>query len=335
MRWHCLLLSCLTTWLISTDGYSNEVSASLAVRTDRSTFFASESFVRTCEVHGASDGSRVVWKLTTDSRTLSRGEQAVGLRENAPWEVKINLQMPSLRDHVALPVEFQVELINSSREILAKTRQFLWVFSQDPFASRNQWLEDLQIVLYDPIGDTSRVFDKAGIPYRYVRGLSALQATSDGLVVVGENAPFGDPSALFQVLSELASRGRRIISLATNGGTLRLPENGTVSSAPAAFILRQSDVIHDFDKRLDAEVWGTSEPIARSVMRLTSRRDQVVLAIQPAGDGWPWAEFRYPNGGKLILCNFPIISSWSIGPTPRYLLSAILTANQGAAIGSL
>ena len=313
----------LMSMYIPSRGEAEQPTPSIQLAPKQAAVFPGQVVTRTIQIDLASRESRIAWRFSVGPRTVSRREQAVPWQQGSPAEVEIELSMPPLRDSVALTAELQVDLISATGESLAQARQTFWVLAEDPFADRTRWLEGMKMLLYDPIGDTGDRFDAAGIPYRFVRTLSALRAASDGCVVIGEDVSFANQPGLFPALVQLAADGRRVLVFAPKDGKFQLPKRETKSSAATSVILHGPEVIGKLDKRLDTNLTADDEPPQGSAWRLAASHGKVVLQTGAMDSGWPWVEFRYSNGGRLILCGFPIINSWDVGPTPRYLLSAI------------
>ena len=56
----------------------------------------------------------------------------------------------------------------------------LWIFPENPFTNRSQWLKQLQIRLFDPVGKTRQVFKKTAIPFTETRNVDSLSALDGG-----------------------------------------------------------------------------------------------------------------------------------------------------------
>ena len=125
-------------------------------------------------------------------------------------------------------------------------------------------------------------------------------------------------------LRKLTSRGIPVLILASANGEFPFPDERTDS---VAVQLKKADVIRELDKRLDTSAWTKGSSQA-SGLRIEARSTDVVSVIADGQTGWPWCEWRIESqSGKralLIWCGFGIIRSWDDGPTPRFLLSALL-----------
>ncbi len=273
---------------------------------------------------------RATWSLVLDHRAAARGEAAVDARPDKPAELAVRIDVPEVREGVALPAVFSlaVESAQQGRAPLASLERRLWIFAEDPFAGRKQWLEKLDIRLFDPGQKTRQVLEKMKVPFREARSVDVLAALEKGLVVVGEGTSLEEHGGLARVLVKAAERGAGVLWLAPSRGRLVLPgSEGAAGIRPSLVALRGSDVISELDKRLDALAWPPDGKTIGRTFALASDHARVVAEVAEAtdsGNGWPWLEVRYrESGGALVVCGFSITEHWESGPTPRFLLARI------------
>jgi hypothetical protein len=255
---------------------------------------------------------------------LVGGEQELEDGQADSRAVRVDVAIPPVRDGITVELQFRLQLVEPSGQIAADHERALRIFSRDPFAARRQWIEDREISLYDPDGDTAKVLDALQIPYDSPRNLSNLLETTEGVVLVGAGLSWQAPANLATVLTDLARQGHRVICLAPEAGHLAFPATEEEVDPPASLTFRRADVIGELDKRLDAHAWPPDGQIVRSGMTVVSRRGQVVLSVDDSPAAWPWIEVGYPGGGRLTICGLAIIEKWDSGPTPRYLLASML-----------
>jgi len=267
---------------------------------------------------------RLAWSHSAQRRPVARGERAVTVDETKPTEVEIALQLPEVREGVVYDTDLTVRLLDSRGEVVAEHQRVLRLFPRDPFTDRHEWLEELKIVLYDPPGKTSEVFDDAEIPYKTARSLSVLEETNKGIVVIGEGVSLADHANLPKVMTKVAASGVPVLCLAPADGRLAFPGSEAEQPTAKSISLRRGNVITEFDKRLDAEAWPPDGELAVAGLEMTSFRGRVLLSVAEPPQSWPWFEVTYPDGGRIIVCGFGIVRCWQAGPTPRYLLASVL-----------
>jgi hypothetical protein len=128
---------------------------------------------------------RFVWSLSTQERTLARGEQELPAAERAT-DLNIKIRLNELRDEVVLPVTLTVAVVAGQDEV-SRLELRLWLFPDDPIGPRGEWLRSLDITLFDPVENTAKQFDDSKIPYRLIRNVAALDGpTQQGMLMIGE-----------------------------------------------------------------------------------------------------------------------------------------------------
>lgn len=243
--------------------------------------------------------------------------------KTTPADVEISLQLPGVGEGIVFDTDFTVQLLDSRDDVVAEHQRVLRLFPSDVFSDRREWLDDLKIVLFDPEGKTSELFDEATIPYKKARSLTVLEKSKEGIVVIGEGVSLADHRNLPEVMVRLAAARVSVLCLAPADGQMAFPDSEVEQPDSTSISFRRTDVITQLDKRLDAQAWAPDGKLAVAGLEMTSFRGRVLLAVTKSPQAWPWFEATYPRGGRLIVCGFGIISCWQAGPTPRYLLARI------------
>ena len=88
--------------------------------------------------------------------------------------------------------------------------------------------------------------------------------------------------------------------------------------------LRRTNVIADFDKRIDFLDWRAKRSVVNSTLKISGKDNAVSVDVSEESSGWPWIEINFPSGGRLIVCGFGMIDQWEFSPAPRSLLWHIL-----------
>jgi len=279
-------------------------------------FTADESF----------DG-RIVWRYAADGRTIARGERAVKAGPSAPGITEVCFSVPPVKPGVIIQTTLSICAVSSgSDKEIANLDKTLWVFPDDPFAGRAEWLKALKIRLFDPSGATAKLFTEAGIPFTETRNSDALEGGGDSLLIVGEGVSFKEYRGLAANLIKAAAAGQSVLCLSPDSGDILLP--GTEDSAlpqPLSLIFSRRDFIKQLDKRLDAAWRHPVGQAGESGLKLRGNRGSVIVEIAKDGGGWPLMETRYDKGhGKFVICGFGIVGAWADSPTPRFFLVKVL-----------
>jgi hypothetical protein len=267
------------------------------------------------------DGT-LAWTHSVGPRTLARGEAPV----TKSGDYAIRVKIPPVRDGIALATTLTTALQpRGGGTALASHSRSVWIFPEDPFSGRTQWLKSLGITLFDPVGDTRDAFEGLKIPFRQVRDTAALEHVDGGVVIVGEGISWGNFRSLGEVLPAVAAKGIPVLCLAPTDGGLVFPGSQEADTpAPSGIAFRREDLIRKRDKRLDGAAWTHRGELVFSRMALAGGRNLVIVEVNPDETGWPWLEFDYASHGKLIVSGFGVIKHWDASPNARYFLADLL-----------
>ncbi|MCX6993182.1 MAG: hypothetical protein NT011_08590 [Kiritimatiellaeota bacterium] len=270
---------------------------------------------------------RVGWRFSCGDRTLARQEREIAPSPGKTEILEIRVQMPEVKDGVILPAILVVSMTETGADkSVAAVEKKIWIYPENPFVDRKEWLKKLNIRLFDPEKKTRECFEKAGIPFQRVNNCEALSEMKDGIIIVGEGASLNDFKGLSGILFTAAARGVPVLCLAPSGGTLSLPGAGENElPCPRSIGFYRNDIITRMDKRLDADAWPPDGVIAGTAIAIKSMRGTVVGEVEKGHKEWPWLEMTFDNPqNKFILCHFAIIEKWGSSPAPRFLLARIL-----------
>jgi len=269
---------------------------------------------------------RAAWVLTVDRAPVARREVPLVASPDKPARLTLRLPLPPVRDGVVLPARLTLEVQGPDGKPLGRLQRSLWLFPDNPFAGRAAWLRGLKITLHDPARTTAPTLKAAGIPFDEAPIPAALAALDTGLALIGEGASFKDEPGLLDTLTRLGARGVPVLCLAPADGRLDLAAlEWPGGPRLAGLTWRRGDAITRLDPRLDAAAWPPRGRTAASTLTLATEDGRVIAQVGPGGDGWPWLEAEYERpGGKLVVFGFGLIAAWPDGPTPRYLLAALL-----------
>ena len=268
--------------------------------------------------------ANAVWSLAVDGRVLSRRSVAVQAGPAQPGEIAIRFRLPATKPGVILDAVLEVSLILGDSEHSVTKR--LWVFPDDPFHDNRQWLKEINIALYDPIGATAEILAEADVPFEQVRDAELGADSGYGLLVVGEGISFFEFRNLDQHLFATAAAGVPVLCFAPVAGSFELPGLEDVDgAAPSRLAFEHSGRIKKFDKRLDARGWADDGKLVKSRLSTTAGRSGIVAEFSTETGGWPWVELDFPaDGGRLVFCGFAICEKWDTAPTPRHLFAEII-----------
>lgn len=315
-------------WVAAPEALRAEGDVSVAILEGWSTFFGGWRAELHCTVTAkTSFQGRASWSLTVGRRTLARGETLVSAGPRKVGTVEIQCDLPQVAEGVVMPAVLSVACYGpNARTPAASLEKSLWIFPENPFASRSRWLKQLGIHLFDPTGKTRKVLRKQAIPFTETGNVDSLTALDRGVLIIGEGTALLEHRGLPQIVVQVAAKGIPVLCLAPLNGQFVLP--GTQEAElprPSRIAFRRADVIRELDKRLDAGAWPPDGKLAAGGLALKSDRDCVVAQVVEGDAGWPWLEARFAGGrGKLIVCSFALMGKWDAGPTPRFLFARLL-----------
>src|SRR5262249_17774158 len=118
---------------------------------------------------------KVVWRLAAGTATIKAGEADLVANPSRPSYITIKLPMPPVKNGAILHTRLAVASVEAGQKKSAASFEHdLWIFPRDPFSDRVEWLKKLKITLYDPKGNTAKVFTAANIPFEEARDVDAL-----------------------------------------------------------------------------------------------------------------------------------------------------------------
>ncbi|PQO25276.1 hypothetical protein C5Y96_25570 [Blastopirellula marina] len=303
----------------------DERVASIQPLSQQSDFFGAQqgALAYRCVSAEALQG-KVLWQYAAGARTLARGEDTLQLAAGRPGVFELPIEFPPVREGVVLATRMVITIVDGNNEPLATYEQPIWLFPEDPYTDRREWLAGLDIHLYDPEDATAKCFEEAKIPYTRITNSNVLTDFEGGLLIVGSRTSLRKNRGLTDNLMKLAQRGVRVVCIAPVDGEFPWPTREEYPELVAVqFSSKQA--IGDLDKRLNPDFDSLADP-PQSVNRVTleSHRGQLRVHLAEASDGWPWWEVRFNNDGTCILCCFDLIQHWDSSPTPRFLLARLL-----------
>jgi len=213
------------------------------------------------------------------------------------------------------------------KNALATHERTVWVFADDPFVNRHEWLKGLKINLFDPEKTTADPLKKLEVPFEEVATVAAMADIKEGVLLIGAGVSFKDYLDLPPALADAATRGLQVLCLAPSGGFMPAPgAAGDKGPKPGAVSWRGQDYIATLDARLDAKAWPPNTKVVVSTLALKVEDGAVVAEVGRGDDDWPWLEAEYPTKkGRLVVCGFDLFGkAWDAGPTPRYLFARLL-----------
>ncbi|QDU76771.1 hypothetical protein Pan97_38280 [Bremerella volcania] len=300
----------------------DESIATIAPVSQRSDFFGEQQATLSFQcVSEKPVQGKILWQYSAGARTLARGEDAIELAAGRPNVFELPIEFPPVREGVIFETQMVVTIIDGDNETLAQYTHPIWLFPKDPYTDRREWLEQLDIHLYDPEDTTAKLLEEAKIPHTRITNSNVLADFEGGILLVGSGTSLRKNRGLTDSLITMAERGVRVLCLAPVDGEFPWPTREEFPQL-ANVQFSSNEVIRDLDKRLNPDFDVLAEQ--RFGVVLESRRGQLRVNLSEARAAWPWWQVRFTNHGTCILCCFDMIPTWDTSPTPRFLLANLL-----------
>jgi hypothetical protein len=304
------------------------VPASLRLPDGRTCFFSSERISIPVEVRSHETGPvRLSWVLRMHDAVVARREVAFDVQDGQIARHTLQLELPETREGITMEGSLSITLSDAKGQPLDTAETPLSVFDPDPFQNRKQWLETLQLHVYDPEGATVAIFEKAAIPFRRITNPAALNPAKGGILVIGEGLSLKASRGLMEAVFEAVQADIPVIVLAPMEGAFQIPamQGGGESGGPQpkSLSFHGKDIISRLDKRLDTGLWAEDRDSVLRYFRIGAYRDQPEI-VMDEDRGWPWIALDWPGGSRLRFCGFGVVRDWEASPVPRYLLAALL-----------
>ena len=183
---------------------------------------------------------RLNWSLSVNRRTVEHGRTPLAIAAGRVADIALPLKIPEVKQGVILEAQLGVAVYAMGADKpLAENSKTVWIFPRDPFVDRSDWLNRLKITLFDPEGKTADVFDKANVPFKFTKNISALDELRDGILLIAEGTAWKDYRGLGEEMVKAAARGVPVLCLAPGDGSLTLPgSEGAGMPRPVSLTLR-------------------------------------------------------------------------------------------------
>ncbi len=303
--------------------------ASIVDATERQCWFAGSTVANVIRVVGETDaGTRLNWRVLMGGRTIVRRELQVtdAMGDDG---VELEFDLPAVAPGVTVDMSLEATWVNPvTGEVLASMRKPITSFSPEVFEGRSEWLDGLDIRLFDPEKRTVRLFEDLDIPHRYTRNVDGFESMTSGILIVGEGCSLAEYRGLWSALMAASGRGVYVICLALSEGVLEFPVgNEAGGSTPSSVQLIGPSAPTMLDKRFDVEGWSARAAVAPVALLPVGVRKGGGLELKKQHGGWAWLEYGFgARSGRLVLCQFELIRHWEASPVPRYMLLKMLEA---------
>ncbi len=295
-----------------------------------SSIFADQEVNLSFTLHGLPKWQGIAeWRLKTRNRMIRRGNKYITPDKSNNYTFDIVLHTPAVKPQLIVDTILEIVFIHDKTKEEFIFEKKLSIFGNNPFAQHNAWLHNLNIYLYDPIGDTEKVFSEAGIPLKRINNLNRGLVGFKGLLIIGEAVSITDREVL--KLLRLANSGTPVLCLSLTDTYFPMTFQSLNSGRPGELIFSDHTVINRLNNKLDSVDWSNTNNLVSSSVSIKGDRSGARMSIQQGEAGWPWMEMSFTNQkSKLVFAGFPIIKNWNQSPVPRFLFKELLNYVSGS-----
>ena len=281
------------------------------------------------------------WKVVIAGRTWATGSTQLKKDNTGGVTFDISITAPPVRDETVLTGQVTIEVEPKiGADAAQQPKSLTWqdslsFYPADAFAGKRNTINQAQIVVYDPSGDTIAKLEAENLKIKVAKTVAALEKSKSRSILIGSGVNFAKSKVLRDQLTSLAKSGRTIICLAPSQGSFFVETN----PLPTLQFFNRASLAKVYPTLDISETALTAVPISCSVedgaMTIGRKEDSV---------GWPWCELSYPasaqrnaemptgkshgnadEGGKVIVCGFQLDEAWDETPISRYMMAEILT----------
>ena len=188
----------------------------------------------------------ISWKLTSLGRTLSSGVQSIRLNSSTNVKANLPLRTPPVKSGVKVNAQLIIDVVYSTDSTIKEHYEFeLDIYGANIFLPEQKIYQQLNIQLFDPIGQTSNIFNKLKIPYNTLSRSKLINFSDKGLIVIGADVDINQYRGLPTILIELARKGHQLLILQPASATLPLSELASdLGSSPPSIYFSNEYIIY-------------------------------------------------------------------------------------------
>lgn len=252
----------------------------------------------------AKDG--MLWNLKYSGRTIAAGE--IAQPQN---KIKIKFPFPKLNQGVIASSVFSCT-DRQGKNLLTKEIHF---YPPNPFANNSLFLTEQKISIWNPSskGNLKETFKALEVPFEEISSTSQFT----GKILIAYGIDFEQFSGIETDIAKLAAKEPiKIIILPPLSGSFKIK-----SQDYDRIIFARNDIIHEFSKKFDSALWG-STPVPAGSSKITHSDEDISIAIEKKKNGFSFCQLNIGKS-KIYICEWDMELSGK-SPTPLYLLSKLI-----------
>lgn len=273
----------------------------------------------------------VVWKLSLKGRRISSGQQTVRFKSSDSVTAILSLQIPPMKPGINLDAKLSIEVADQTdlgQKVYHQTR--LTLVGPDLLLSKRLFFQQLNIQLFDPLGQTAKLLDDLKIDYVTRSKNQLMDLTDQGLILVGTGVALDRQSGLIDSLITLASNGHRVLIFQPVSGGFPMSALTAGSTVlPSTMSFEDNSIVQSFSGDLD---WYPAIAQTHGISLFSARQSvQVKISANNNNNNnsWEWFQIGFDrSGGQLIISMLPFFE-YDNSPVPQLIFSRLLAYANG------
>lgn len=271
----------------------------------------------------------LTWRLSSKGRVLSSGQQAIRFGSGNTVTTTLPLQTPPLKQGISIEAQLIIEVADETHsEQKTDYKSKLNIYGPDLLLTNRHFYQQLNIQLFDPIGNTAKIFDDLKIPYVARSKAQLVNLTEKRLIVVGAGVALDQQRGLIDTLIEHARNGQRVLILQPITGDFSVSDLSTNSKIrPSTMSFTDDSVVQSFAQGYD---WITNTSKTHGISLLNHRQTVLAQIAKHNRNNWDWLQINFDqSGGKLIICMLLFDRYIDTGPVPQIIFIRLLAYANG------
>ena len=267
--------------------------------------------------------------LEASGQAVAHGEERRRMASGDLQRGAFSLVAPQVTQRTRFTLRMQV-LANGSFVYGEHRDLDVWPQARVPVATPHR-----SLVLFDPVGATAAVFQKARVAYTAINELTAPEGDPDKtLLVVGEGALQADTAVVTGKLNAYVAAGGRLVVLAQDRALPGLPVRTALEPkewVSLPFVRTPQHPVLAGLTSWDLQFWNPDHVSARGAYAKPDSGAVVTLVDSGTDTGLEWVQMLecYRGRGFYLLNQFPVIRQDDVEPMARELWQRLLTYAAG------
>jgi hypothetical protein len=266
------------------------------------------------------------WELTApDGKVVITGKKSIRrMKTGYNHRGQIELQLPKVNSRTRFTLD--VRMVADGKFCFGRQLDVdVWPSPPPPVGDLKR-----SVVLFDPAGNTGKVLERMGIPYRPLNALSeTIPQPADTLLLIGEETlDEASATATLKVL-DFVKAGGRAVFLQQTVEPMGLPAPAKVDKLQWSSLCFNRMAMHPIVRGLttwDLSFWGANHVAAKGCYSKPDQGNFLTLIDAGYHRGLEHVDLmeQYAGEGLYLLCQLPVVQKYDEEPMARELLARLI-----------